>query len=70
MVECAGFCLSLQTCHAFRWIGSNDEQPNNICKILNKESLCLTSSNNPIEIYADKNEYFPSCAGWYILNNL
>ena len=67
-VECAGFCLSLQTCHAFRWIGSNDEQPNNICQRLDKDSVCLTSGNNPIEIYVDSNENFSDCAGLYELN--
>ena len=67
-VECAGFCLSLQTCHAFRWIGSNEQQPNNICQRLDKDSLCLTSDNSPIEIYVDSNENFPDCAGSYELN--
>ena len=61
--------MSLQICHAFRWIGSNDEQPNNICRILDKDSLCLSSSNNPVEVYTDVNEPFLDCAGWYKLNN-
>ena len=62
-VECAGFCLSLQTCHAFCWIGSNEKQANNLCLVLEKDSLCLTSDNNSIEIYIDSNENFPDCPG-------
>ena len=60
-VECAGLCLSKESCHAFQWI------PQNICKLLKIDGICLETDNNPIEIYADANIDIPSCIGWYSL---
>ena len=63
-VECAGLCLSMPDCVAFQWIGSSDEQPNNICRTLDKEKLCFTiESDKSVEIYASSNENFSLCNG-------
>ena len=64
-VECAGLCLSLKTCHVFQWIGSNDENNPNECKILEKDGLCPTDDDSLIEIYVDANEESLSCGICY-----
>ena len=70
-MECAGLCLSKESCHAFRWIPQIDfsDAEDNICRLLKIDDICLTMDYNPmdfnpIEIYADANENIPSCTGW------
>ena len=58
-VECAGLCLSIETCHAFDF----NRAGYNICRLLKIDGICLTTDYDPVEIYADANIDIPSCAG-------
>ena len=64
-VECAGLCLSIETCHAFNWIASADFNlaGDNICRLLKIDGICLTTDYDPIEIYVDASIDILSCAG-------
>ena len=68
-VECAGLCLSKESCHAFHWTQQTDVTTvrDNVCKLLKIDEICLETNNNPIEIYADADIDIPSCIGWYSL---
>ena len=67
-VECAGLCLSIKGCHAFRWIPSSSGTKENICRILENNELCITVNLSPIDIYVDASIDIPSCEGELIHN--
>ena len=61
-MECAGYCLSVQTCYAFQWLTLSKTDARNSCVLLKEDGICY-DEDELVEIYVDATGMIPHCPG-------